>query len=390
MQEVVLVQGCRTAFGNFGGALRSVPPVEMGAAVMQEVLGRSGVSALAVEQVVMGQVVLTEPQDIYLARAASMKAGVAQEAVAMSVNRLCASGLQAIISAAQAIALGEAGVALAGGVESTSRMSYMATSQRWGSRMGNVALVDVLSEIFISPLTGEHVGVTGENVARKYGVSRCEQDQLALESHRRAVRAIENGYFKEQIVTMVAHDGSVFEQDERVRHDGSLEQLADLKPIFQSDGGTVTAGNILGLADAAAVVLMMEEGQAHRQGLKPMGKLRSWAHAGVDPQFAGMGPVPSTRLALKRAGLTVADIDVIESNEAFAAQVCAVARELDFDPERVNPNGGSISMGHPLGATGAALVVKALHELQRIQGRYALVTMCHGGSEGVTMIIERQ
>ncbi|MGN6022980.1 acetyl-CoA C-acyltransferase [Alcaligenes faecalis] len=390
MQEVVLVQGCRTAFGNFGGALRSVPPVEMGAAVMQEVLGRSGVSALAVEQVVMGQVVLTEPQDIYLARAASMKAGVAQEAVAMSVNRLCASGLQAIISAAQAIALGEAGVALAGGVESTSRMPYMATSQRWGSRMGNVALVDVLSEIFISPLTGEHVGVTGENVARKYGVSRCEQDQLALESHRRAVRAIENGYFKEQIVTMVAHDGSVFEQDERVRHDGSLEQLADLKPIFQSDGGTVTAGNILGLADAAAVVLMMEEGQAHRQGLKPMGKLRSWAHAGVDPQFAGMGPVPSTRLALKRAGLTVADIDVIESNEAFAAQVCAVARELDFDPERVNPNGGSISMGHPLGATGAALVVKALHELQRIQGRYALVTMCHGGSEGVTMIIERQ
>ncbi len=385
MQEVVLVQGCRTAFGNFGGALRSVPPVEMGAAVMQEVLGRSGVSALAVEQVV-----LTEPQDIYLARAASMKAGVAQEAVAMSVNRLCASGLQAIISAAQAIALGEAGVALAGGVESTSRMPYMATSQRWGSRMGNVALVDVLSEIFISPLTGEHVGVTGENVARKYGVSRCEQDQLALESHRRAVRAIENGYFKEQIVTMVAHDGSVFEQDERVRHDGSLEQLADLKPIFQSDGGTVTAGNILGLADAAAVVLMMEEGQAHRQGLKPMGKLRSWAHAGVDPQFAGMGPVPSTRLALKRAGLTVADIDVIESNEAFAAQVCAVARELDFDPERVNPNGGSISMGHPLGATGAALVVKALHELQRIQGRYALVTMCHGGSEGVAMIIERQ
>ncbi len=390
MQEVVLVQACRTAFGNFGGALRSVPPVEMGAAVMQEVLGRSGVSALAVEQVVMGQVVLTEPQDIYLARAASMKAGVAQEAVAMSVNRLCASGLQAIISAAQAIALGEAGVALAGGVESTSRMPYMATSQRWGSRMGNVALVDVLSEIFISPLTGEHVGVTGENVARKYGVSRCEQDQLALESHRRAVRAIENGYFKEQIVTMVAHDGSVFEQDERVRHDGSLEQLADLKPIFQSDGGTVTAGNILGLADAAAVVLMMEEGQAHRQGLKPMGKLRSWAHAGVDPQFAGMGPVPSTRLALKRAGLTVADIDVIESNEAFAAQVCAVARELDFDPERVNPNGGSISMGHPLGATGAALVVKALHELQRIQGRYALVTMCHGGSEGVAMIIERQ
>ncbi|USP46426.1 acetyl-CoA C-acyltransferase [Alcaligenes faecalis] len=390
MQEVVLVQGCRTAFGNFGGALRSVPPVEMGAAVMQEVLGRSGVSALAVEQVVMGQVVLTEPQDIYLARAASMKAGVAQEAVAMSVNRLCASGLQAIISAAQAIALGEAGVALAGGVESTSRVPYMATSQRWGSRMGNVALVDVLSEIFISPLTGEHVGVTGENVARKYGVSRCEQDQLALESHRRAVRAIENGYFKEQIVTMVAHDGSVFEQDERVRHDGSLEQLADLKPIFQSDGGTVTAGNILGLADAAAVVLMMEEGQAHRQGLKPMGKLRSWAHAGVDPQFAGMGPVPSTRLALKRAGLTVADIDVIESNEAFAAQVCAVARELDFDPERVNPNGGSISMGHPLGATGAALVVKALHELQRIQGRYALVTMCHGGSEGVAMIIERQ
>lgn len=390
MQEVVLVQGCRTAFGNFGGALRSVPPVEMGAAVMQEVLGRSGVSALAVEQVVMGQVVLTEPQDIYLARAASMKAGVAQEAVAMSVNRLCASGLQAIISAAQAIALGEAGVALAGGVESTSRMPYMATSQRWGSRMGNVALVDVLSEIFISPLTGEHVGVTGENVARKYGVSRCEQDQLALESHRRAVRAIENGYFKEQIVTMVAHDGSVFEQDERVRHDGSLQQLADLKPIFQSDGGTVTAGNILGLADAAAVVLMMEEGQAHRQGLKPMGKLRSWAHAGVDPQFAGMGPVPSTRLALKRAGLTVADIDVIESNEAFAAQVCAVARELDFDPERVNPNGGSISMGHPLGATGAALVVKALHELQRIQGRYALVTMCHGGSEGVAMIIERQ
>jgi acetyl-CoA C-acetyltransferase len=362
----------------------------MGAAVMQEVLGRSGVSASEVEQVVMGQVVLTEPQDVYVARAASMKAGVAHEAVAMNVNRLCASGLQAIISAAQAIVLGEARVALAGGVESTSRMPYLAPSQRWGSRMGSVALVDVLSEIFISPLTREHVGVTGENVARKYGVSRCEQDQLALESHRRAARAIENGYFEEQIVPLAAHDGSIFEQDEHVRHDGSLEQLAALKPVFQSDGGTVTAGNILGLADAAAVVLMMEEGQARRQGLKPLGKLRSWAHAGVDPQFAGMGPVPSTRLALKRAGLTVADIDVIESNEAFAAQVCAVAKELDFDPERVNPNGGSISMGHPLGATGAALVVKALHELQRIQGRYALVTMCHGGSEGVAMIIERQ
>lgn len=390
MQEVVLVQACRTAFGNFGGSLRNVPPIEMGAAVMQEVLGRSGVSASEVEQVVMGQVVLTEPQDVYVARAASMKAGVAHEAVAMNVNRLCASGLQAIISAAQAIVLGEARVALAGGVESTSRMPYLAPSQRWGSRMGSVALVDVLSEIFISPLTREHVGVTGENVARKYGVSRCEQDQLALESHRRAARAIENGYFKAQIVPLAAHDGSIFEQDEHVRHDGSLEQLAALKPIFQSDGGTVTAGNILGLADAAAVVLMMEEGQARRQGLKPLGKLRSWAHAGVDPQFAGMGPVPSTRLALKRAGLTVADIDVIESNEAFAAQVCAVAKELDFDPERVNPNGGSISMGHPLGATGAALVVKALHELQRIQGRYALVTMCHGGSEGVAMIIERQ
>lgn len=390
MQNVVLVQACRTAFGSFGGSLRSVPPVDMGAAVMQEVLGRSKVSASEVEQVVMGQVVLTEPQDIYLARAASMKVGVAHEAVAMSVNRLCASGLQAIISAAQAIVLGETQVALAGGVESTSRMPYMATSQRWGSRMGNVALVDVLSEIFISPLTREHVGVTGENVARKYGVSRCEQDELALESHRRAARAIENGYFTEQIVSMAAHDGSVFEQDEHVRHDGSLEQLAALKPIFQSDGGTVTAGNILGLADAAAVVLMMEEGQARRQGLKPMGKLRAWAHAGVDPQLAGMGPVPSTRLALKRAGLTVADMDVIESNEAFAAQVCAVAKELDFDPERVNPNGGSISMGHPLGATGAALVVKALHELQRIQGRYALVTMCHGGSEGVALIIERQ
>ncbi|ULH05170.1 beta-ketothiolase BktB [Alcaligenes faecalis] len=390
MQEVVLVQACRTAFGNFGGSLRNVPPIGMGAAVMQEVLGRSGVSASEVEQVVMGQVVLTEPQDVYVARAASMKAGVAHEAVAMNVNRLCASGLQAIISAAQAIVLGEARVALAGGVESTSRMPYLAPSQRWGSRMGSVALVDVLSEIFISPLTREHVGVTGENVARKYGVSRCEQDQLALESHRRAARAIENGYFEEQIVPLAAHDGSIFEQDEHVRHDGSLEQLAALKPVFQSDGGTVTAGNILGLADAAAVVLMMEEGQARRQGLKPLGKLRSWAHAGVDPQFAGMGPVPSTRLALKRAGLTVADIDVIESNEAFAAQVCAVAKELDFDPERVNPNGGSISMGHPLGATGAALVVKALHELQRIQGRYALVTMCHGGSEGVAMIIERQ
>jgi acetyl-CoA C-acetyltransferase len=390
MQEVVLVQAYRTAFGNFGGSLRNVPPIGMGAAVMQEVLGRSGVSASEVEQVVMGQVVLTEPQDVYVARAASMKAGVAHEAVAMNVNRLCASGLQAIISAAQAIVLGEARVALAGGVESTSRMPYLAPSQRWGSRMGSVALVDVLSEIFISPLTREHVGVTGENVARKYGVSRCEQDQLALESHRRAARAIENGYFEEQIVPLAAHDGSIFEQDEHVRHDGSLEQLAALKPVFQSDGGTVTAGNILGLADAAAVVLMMEEGQARRQGLKPLGKLRSWAHAGVDPQFAGMGPVPSTRLALKRAGLTVADIDVIESNEAFAAQVCAVAKELDFDPERVNPNGGSISMGHPLGATGAALVVKALHELQRIQGRYALVTMCHGGSEGVAMIIERQ
>ena len=391
-REVVVVSGVRTAIGDFGGALKDFSPTDLGARVVREVLSRANVSGEDVGHVVFGNVIQTEPKDMYLARVAALNGGVAQHAPALSVNRLCGSGLQAIISAAQAILLGDTDVAIGGGAESMSRAPYLAPAARFGQRMGDARLVDMMLGALHDPFDTIHMGVTAENVAAKYGISREMQDELALESHRRAARAIEAGYFKEQIlaVTQASKKGDiVFDTDEHVRLNATLQDFSKLKPVFAKENGTVTAGNASGINDAAAAVVLMERGAAEARGLKPLARLVSYAHAGVDPKYMGIGPVPATRKALERAGLNVGDLDVIEANEAFAAQACAVSKELELDPAKVNPNGSGISLGHPIGATGALITVKALYELQRVGGRYALVTMCIGGGQGIAAIFER-
>ncbi|MGX7003496.1 beta-ketothiolase BktB [Caballeronia sp. KNU42] len=391
-REVVVVSGVRTAIGDFGGALKDFSPTDLGARVVREVLSRANVSGEDVGHVVFGNVIQTEPKDMYLARVAALNGGVAQHAPALSVNRLCGSGLQAIISAAQAILLGDTDVAIGGGAESMSRAPYLAPSARFGQRMGDARLVDMMLGALHDPFDAIHMGVTAENVAAKYGISREMQDELALESHRRAARAIEAGYFKEQILalTQASKKGDiVFDTDEHVRLNATLQDFSKLKPVFAKENGTVTAGNASGINDAAAAVVLMERGAAEARGLKPLARLVSYAHAGVDPKYMGIGPVPATRKALERAGLSVGDLDVIEANEAFAAQACAVSKELELDPAKVNPNGSGISLGHPIGATGALITVKALYELQRVGGRYALVTMCIGGGQGIAAIFER-
>ncbi|MCB4323223.1 acetyl-CoA C-acyltransferase [Alcaligenes sp. 13f] len=392
MQEVVIVQACRTAFGRFGGALRNESPIDLASTLLTAVLEKSGVKGADVQHVVMGHVVATAPDDVYLPRWASMRAGVSHKAPAMTVNRLCGSGMQAIIAAAQGITLGEGPIALAGGVESVSRIPHLVSVQRWEVPTEKAALVDMLNDIFIQPFDHRHVGVTGDTVARRYGISRADQDELALESHRRAHRAIEQGHFRTQLVPVsvkTERGERLFDRDECVRADISLAKLASLEPAFDPEGGSVTAGNTLALADGAAAVLLMSAEQARQHGLTPLARVVSWGHAGVEPHLAGMGPVPATQIALRRAGLSVSDLDVIELNESFAAQVCAVMLELKLDPVNVNPNGSGISLGHPFGATGAALVVKTVHELVRTQGRYGLATMCLAGGQGIAMVLER-
>jgi len=391
-REVVVVSGVRTAIGDFGGSLKDFPPTDLGARVVREVLSRGSVSGEEVDHVVFGNVVHTEPKDMYLARVAAMYGGVAQHTPALTLNRLCGSGLQAIVSAAQCVLLGDAEIAIAGGAESMSRAPYSVPAARFGQRMGDSRLVDMLVGALNDPFQSIHMGVTAENVANKYKISRETQDELALESHRRAARAIANGYFNEQILPVVVPSkkgDNVFATDEHVRLDASLEDFSRLKPVFAKDNGTVTAGNASGINDAAAAVVLMERGVAEKRGVTPLARLVAYAHAGVDPAYMGIGPVPATRSVLKRAGLTVDDLDVIEANEAFAAQACAVTKELGLDPVKVNPNGSGISLGHPIGATGAILTVKVLYELQRTRGRYALVTMCIGGGQGIAAIFER-
>ncbi|KVV52609.1 acetyl-CoA acetyltransferase [Burkholderia ubonensis] len=390
-KEVVVVSGVRTAIGDFGGSLKDFAPTELGAKVVREVLSRANVLGDAVGHVVFGHVVNTEPKDMYLSRVAAIDGGVAQHTPAMNVNRLCGSGLQAIVSAAQTILLGDADVAIGGGAESMSRAPYTVPAARFGQRMGDGKLVDMMLGALHDPFQTIHMGVTAENVARKYGITRDDQDALALESHRRAARAIAEGRFKEQILPIAirTRKGEVqFDTDEHVRNDASADDFTKLKPVFQKENGTVTAGNASGINDAAAAVLMMSADAARAQGVKPLARLVSYAHAGVDPAYMGIGPVPATQKALERAGLTIADLDVIEANEAFAAQACAVTKELGLDPAKVNPNGSGISLGHPIGATGALITVKALYELKRIGGRYALVTMCIGGGQGIAAIFE--
>ncbi|CAJ0709188.1 MULTISPECIES: beta-ketothiolase BktB [Ralstonia] len=391
-REVVVVSGVRTAIGTFGGSLKDVAPCELGALVVREALARAGVKGEDVGHVVFGHVINTEPRDMYLSRVAAVNGGVSAETPAFNVNRLCGSGLQAVVSAAQTVLLGDADIAIAGGAESMSRAPYLAPAARWGSRMGDAKMVDMMLGALHDPFHTIHMGVTAENVAREFGISREQQDQTALESHQRASRAIQAGYFKDQIVpvTIKSRKGDIqFDTDEHVRHDATIDDMTKLKPVFTKENGTVTAGNASGLNDAGAALVLMERSVAEKRGLKPLARLVSYGHAGVDPKIMGIGPVPATRKALERAGLSVKDLDVIEANEAFAAQACAVTKELGLDPAKVNPNGSGISLGHPIGATGALITVKALHELQRIGGRYALVTMCIGGGQGIAAVFER-
>jgi len=355
------------------------------------VLARADVTGDQVGHVVFGNVIATEPKDFYLARVAALNGGIGQATPAFNVNRLCGSGLQAIVSAAQTILLGDADIAIGGGAENMSRAPYITSDARFGARMGDSRLIDMMLGALNDPFQTIPMGVTAENVAQKYGITREQQDALALESHRRATRAIAEGRFKDQILPItrkVKGREVVFDTDEHVRHDASVEDFSSLRPVFAKENGTVTAGNASGINDAAAAVLLMERSVAEKRGMKPLARLVAYAHAGVDPAYMGIGPVPATRKALERAGLSVADLDVIEANEAFAAQACAVSQELGLDPAKVNPNGSGISLGHPIGATGAAITVKALYELQRIGGRYALVTMCIGGGQGIAAVFE--
>ncbi|EKT4566288.1 acetyl-CoA C-acyltransferase family protein [Pseudomonas putida] len=389
--EIYVVSAVRSAIGGFGGSLKDLPLADLASAVTRAAIERSGLAAEQVGHLVMGTVIPTEPRDAYLARVAAMNAGIPKETPAFNVNRLCGSGLQAIVSAAQGLLLGDTDVAVAAGAESMSRGPYLLPQARWGARMGDLQGIDYTVGVLQDPFQHFHMGITAENVSAKHGITREMQDELALTSQRRAARAIAEGRFASQIVALElkTRKGSVqFSIDEHVRADVTAEQLAGMKPVFKKDG-TVTAGNASGINDGAAGLVLATGDAVRRLGLKPLARLVGYAHAGVEPELMGLGPIPATRKVLEKTGLNLQDLDVIESNEAFAAQACAVARELGFDPEKVNPNGSGISLGHPVGATGAIIATKAIHELQRIQGRYALATMCIGGGQGIAVVFER-
>lgn len=388
--EIYVVSAARTAIGTFGGSLKDVPLADLATTAVKAALERAAVDPALVGHLVMGNVIPTETRDAYISRVAAMNAGIPKETPAYNVNRLCGSGLQAIINAAQTLMLGDADIVVGAGAESMSRGPYLMPAARWGSRMGNAQVIDYMLGILHDPFHGIHMGITAENVAARNGITREMQDALAFEDQKRAAHAIANGYFSEQIATVEIQDRKgvkLFSVDEHPRAT-SLEQLAAMKPAFKKDG-SVTAGNASGLNDGAAALVMASGNAVQANNLKPLARLVSYAHAGVEPELMGLGPIPATRLALKRAGLTVADLDVIEANIAFAAQACAVSQELDLDPAKVNPNGSGIALGHPVGATGAIIATKAIHELHRTGGRYALVTMCIGGGQGIAAIFER-
>ncbi|MBW4051705.1 MAG: beta-ketothiolase BktB [Proteobacteria bacterium] len=392
MTEVFVISAVRTAIGAFGGSLRRCEPGDLAARVTREAVRRAGADAAQIGHVVFGQVIPTGPRDAYLARIAALGAGLPSGVPALTVNRLCGSGLQAVLCAAQGIMLGDCELAVGGGAEVMSRAPFLAPAVRWGHRLGDTALVDALNGSLTDPFENVLMGVTGENVAARYGISRERQDELALESQRRAATALAEGRFASQILPIPLEsrgEVSEFTVDEHVRRDCTPQSLAKLRPIFRSEGGTVTAGNASGINDGAAAVLLASAEAVERYALEPTARLVAYGHAGVEPAYMGIGPVPATQRALARAGLRVADLDVVESNEAFAAQACAVSSELGFDPARTNPNGGGIALGHPVGATGAILVTKLVHELHRSQGRYGLATMCIGGGQGIAAIFER-
>jgi acetyl-CoA C-acetyltransferase len=390
-RDVLVLSGTRTPIGKYGGGLAAVPPCDLAATVVREAVNRAGVDPSDVGHVMFGNVIHTEVRDMYLARVAGVNGGLPVETPAFTLNRLCGTGLQAIVSAAQAIKLGDCDVAVAGGSESMSRGQYWLPGMRWGQRMQDGVVVDAMIGALTDPFDDCHMGVTAENVAQDFGVSREDQDALAAESHHRAAAATEAGYFKEQMtpVEVKGKKGTVtVDTDEHIRPDVTMDGLAKLKPQFTKDG-TVTAGNASGVNDAAAAVVLADAEFAERHGHTPLGRLVAYSHAGVEPRIMGMGPAPAVRKVLERAGMKLDQMDVIELNEAFAAQALAVARELGLPPDKTNPNGSGVSLGHPIGATGTILAIKALYELRRTNGRYALVTMCIGGGQGIAAIFER-
>jgi acetyl-CoA C-acetyltransferase len=390
MTDIVILGAARTAIGTFGGSLAAVPPIELGRIAAAAALERAGVEGRQIGHVAYGHVINTEPRDMYLSRVAAMGAGVPETVPAMNVNRLCGSGAQAVVSVVQALQLGDADFGLAGGAESMSRSPYILPQARWGQKMGDAGAQDMMLGALNCPFGTGHMGVTAENVAKEHGITREAQDAFALESQNRTAKAIAEGRFKEQIVPVevtVKRDKVAFATDEHPKAT-SMEALAGLRAVFQKDG-TVTAGNASGINDGAAAVVMARAEAAHAAGLKPRARIVGYAHAGVRPEVMGIGPIPAVEKLMERTGLSADDFDVIESNEAFAAQALAVTKGLGLDPAKVNPNGGAIALGHPVGATGAILCVKALHELERTGGRYALVTMCIGGGQGIAIALER-
>ncbi|MFP4450910.1 acetyl-CoA C-acyltransferase family protein [Rhodosalinus sp.] len=391
MTDIVILSGARTAIGTFGGGLAAVPPITLGATAARAALERAGVEGAQIGHVAFGHVINTEPRDMYLSRVAAMEAGVPETVPAMNVNRLCGSGAQAVVSVVQSLMLGDADFGLAGGAENMSRAPFIIPDQRWGAKMGDVRTRDMMLGALNCPFGTGHMGVTAENVAQEHGVSRAAQDAFALESQRRAGRAIEEGRFAEQIVPVevqVKRQTVLFDTDEHPKPSTTAEGLAGLRPAFAKDG-SVTAGNASGINDGAAALVLARGEAAASAGLTPRARVLGYAHAGVRPEVMGIGPVPAVRSLLEKTGLSIADFDVIESNEAFAAQALAVSADLGLDPEKVNPNGGAIALGHPVGATGAIITVKALYELERIGGRHALVTMCIGGGQGIALALER-
>ncbi len=389
-REVVVLSGVRTAIGTFGGSLKDQETTKLAGKVVEEAVKRSGLAPEDIGHCVVGNVTHSDRRDMYMSRAAGLNGGLPVETPALTVNRLCGSGLQAIVSAAQLIQLGDCDAAFAGGAESMSRVPYWLPKARFGARMGDAEMVDAMTGALTCPVNDTHMGITAENVAEKWGITREEQDALAAESHNRAQRAIEENRFEGQIlpVEIKTRKGMVsFEQDEHVRFDAKTEDMAKLRPVFKKDG-TVTAGNASGLNDAAAGIVMMEREAAEAKGLKPMARMVGYSFAGVEPKYMGIGPVPAVKKLLEKHDLNVADIDVWEVNEAFAAQALAVAKDLEIPSEKLNPNGSGISLGHPIGATGAVIAVKSLYELKRVGGRYAVVTMCIGGGQGIAALFE--
>lgn len=390
-REVVVLSGVRTAIASFGGSLKDIPPTDLAGKVVAEAVARSGLAPEDIGHCVIGSVVHSDRRDMYIGRVAALKAGLPIETPGLTVNRLCGSGLQAIISAAQMILLGDCDAVVAGGAESMSRVPYWLPSARFGAKMGDGVMMDPMIGALTCPFGDTHMGITAENLSEKYSISREEQDELAAESHRRAQRAIEENRFDGQIlpIELKTRKGvTIFDQDEHVRFDCKAADMAKLRPAFKKDG-TVTAGNSSGLNDAAAALVLMEKSAAEAKGLKPLARLVGYSVAAVDPAIMGIGPAPAVRKLMEKTGVTIEEVDIWEANEAFAAQALSVTKELGLDPEKVNPNGSGISLGHPIGATGALITVKALYELKRIGGRYAVATMCIGGGQGIAALFER-